>query len=82
MSIDWRREGLHIYKERFLTLRSEMTDYGFPIQAFGNDRSVVIPRSLEIVGNDRGEEKYTKCVLEADLYTVCVLKSGLNTQIV
>ncbi|MCL4243713.1 MAG: hypothetical protein KJ002_01050, partial [Candidatus Dadabacteria bacterium] len=25
---------------------------GFPIKAFGNDRNVVIPRTLEIVGND------------------------------
>jgi len=56
-----------IYKERFLTLRFEMTDYGFPIKAFGNNRE---------------DEKYTKCVLEDGLYTVCVLKSGLNTQIV
>jgi len=42
-----------------------MDKTGFPIQAFGNDRSVVIPRLLEIVGNDRyrdGMGKYTDCV--------------------
>jgi len=28
---------------------------GFPIHALGNDRNVMIPRSLEIVGNDKDE---------------------------
>ena len=56
-----------------------MDKTGFPIQAFGNDRSVVILRSLEIVGNDRLREKIHRL---CKYRTFIGLKSGKSQTIV